>query len=76
MPTLSNKTEIYLMSPSEIKNCHADSFVEEVVSWKKDLNLTVTTIEVVIFFPAHVIINIIGGGPFVAGCRLDKLIRC
>lgn len=38
------------MSPSEIKILHADSFVEEVVSWKKDLNLTVTTMEVVIFF--------------------------
>lgn len=47
------------MSPSEIKILHADSFVEELVSWKKDLNLTVATIDVVIFFPVHVIINII-----------------
>lgn len=66
------------MSPSEIKILHADSFVEEVVSWKKDLNLTVTTMEVVvIFFPSSFYNKYNqGDGPFVARCRLYKLIRC
>lgn len=86
------------MSPSEIKILHADSFVEELVSWKKYLNLTVTTVVTVrLLLQSNTVTTIVtvrfknmnwyfpsscynkynqGGGPFVARCRLDKLIRC